>query len=99
MVVQSEEELLMADDLAAPCVPLHNLERFELLFCEVQAFPLDVFVARLPAEWSLFCESAAARPIHDPLEYAHVFAKAGPEEISFGILAKPIDVKNEGGLT
>ena len=49
----------MTDDFFAPDVPLHILERVELFFREVQAFPIHVFVVWLPAERSLFCQSVA----------------------------------------
>jgi hypothetical protein len=49
MVVQREEELLMPDDLLAPGVPFHRLERFELLLREARvAMAFGLVLAEVP---------------------------------------------------
>src|SRR5260370_453689 len=51
---------------------------------------------RVPADRGLARRAARAAALGDPFQDANAFAKSRPEELSRGILAKPVDVKNEG---
>ena len=64
---------------------------------EVEAVPVDVVVVRGPADGGFLAAGAAADAVDDPLEDAHVFAVAGPEELAVGVLAEPVDVEDARG--
>src|SRR5690606_15617929 len=66
VVVQVEEEFLVADDLAAPGVAIDLLEFLELLLRKVEADPVDVLVVRLPTDGRFLGRGAAAGTLHDP---------------------------------
>jgi hypothetical protein len=57
------------------------LQLLELFAREVEAFPVNVLVVRSPADGGLLAQGAAVGAIDDPLEDAHVFAEAGPENL------------------
>ena len=88
----------MPNNFPAPGCAVQALELLELLLWKIQSIPVDVFVARLPADGRLFADGTAASPLHDPLEDAHVFAKAGPEKFAVLPLAEPVHVENASRL-
>ena len=47
-----------------------------------------------PADGGFFALGAAADAVDDPLEDAHVFAVAGPEEFAVLVFAEPVDVED-----
>src|SRR5271170_467424 len=94
MVVEGEEELFVAHDLLFPLRAVDGLEGVEGFAGEVEALPVDVVEVRGPADGGFFAESAAADTVDDPLEDAHVFAVAGPEEAAVGRFAEPVDVED-----
>ena len=96
MVVEGEEELFVAHDLLFPLRAVDGLEGVEGFAREVEALPVDVVEVRGPANGGFFAERAAADTVDDPLEDAHVFAVAGPEEAAVGGFAEPVDVEDAG---
>src|ERR1700760_4153283 len=94
MIVQVEEQLLMPNNFPAPGGAVQALEFLEFLLGKIQSIPVDVFVARLPADSRLLAEGTAPSTLHDPLEHAHVFAKAGPEKFAVLPLAEPVHMEN-----
>src|SRR5580700_11860205 len=94
MIVQVEEKLLMPNNFPAPGGAVEALELLEFLLWKIQSNPVDVFVARLPADGGLLAEGTAASALHDPLEDAHVFAEAGPEKFAVLPLAEPVHMEN-----
>jgi hypothetical protein len=94
MIVQVEEKLLMPNNFPAPRGAVQALELLEFLLWKIQSIPVDVFVARLPADGGLLAECTAASALHDPLEDAHVFAEAGPEKFAVLPLAEPVHMEN-----
>ena len=75
------------------------LQLVELLLGKAEAVPMDVLVARHPADGSFAAQGAAVCAIHHPLQHAHILAIAGPQELAVGILQEPIHMKNPGCLT
>src|SRR4030095_7190012 len=61
---------------------------------KTQPFPRDALIVRHPADRRLLTHRASAGAVHDPLQYAHVFAEAGPHEVSVFILAKPVHMED-----
>ena len=50
MVMELQEELFMADNLAAPCLVNDALNLLKIIARELQTFPIHVVVMWLPAE-------------------------------------------------
>src|SRR5215471_12405849 len=98
MVVEGDEEFFVAHNFLAPGGGVEGLELVERFFGESEAAPVDVLVAGHPADGGFFSEDAAVNTIDDPLEDAHVFAEARPEEFAVGVLAEPVYVEDLGGL-
>jgi len=76
----------VAHDLSAPGAVVEGLQLVELLLREVHARPLDVVVARHPADGRFAAHGAAAGSVHDPLQNPHVFAEARPDELPLASL-------------
>ncbi len=94
--MEQEEELFVVHDFAAPGCAVYFLQFVEGFAGEVEALPVDVFVVWGPADGSFFADGAAADSVYDPLEDAHVFAIAGPEEFAVFVFAEPVDVEDAG---
>jgi len=97
VVVEQEEELFVAHDFFVPGGAVYVLELVEFGLGHVEAVPVHVFVVRGPADGGFFALGAAADAVYDPLEDAHVFAEAGPEELAVFVLAEPVDVEDARG--
>src|ERR1700722_10632092 len=97
MVVEGEEEFFVAHDLLLPLGAVYLLEHIEGGARKVETVPVDVFEVRSPADRRLLAEGAATDTVDDPLEDAHVFAVAGPEEFAVIALAEPVDVEDARG--
>ena len=95
--MEGEEELFVAHDLLLPLGAVYLLEHVEGGARKVEALPVDVFEVRSPADRRLLAEGAATDTVDDPLEDAHVFAVAGPEELAVIALAEPVDVEDARG--
>src|ERR1700733_5573336 len=99
MIVKFEEQFLVRHHFFAPGSAVESLQSIELLFREGrQTLPLDVLIARHPANGSFAAESASMCPIDDPLQHAHVLAEARPQELAVGILPEPVDMIDSRGL-
>ena len=61
---------------------VEGLQLFELLAREIEPLPLDVLVVRHPADRRFLADAAAVGAVDDPLEHAHVFAEARPDELA-----------------
>ncbi len=98
--MEGEEELFVAHDLLFPLGAVDGLKSveggFHLFAGNVEALPVHVVEVRGPADGGLFALCAAADAVDDPLEDAHVFAVAGPEELAVWALAEPVDVEDAG---
>src|SRR5690606_28414848 len=88
--VQYQEQLLVLDDFAPPLRRVECLHLLERLLRIVQSAPVDVLIARHPAECRLERRYASPDAIHDPPQDAHVVAEAGPEEPPCRVLAEPV---------
>src|SRR5579883_1664327 len=85
----------MREEFALPDGAINRHERAELLAGEVlQAAPVQVLVARHPANGTLDADRAPVRPLDDPLENAHVLAEAGPEEIALRVTPEPVHAED-----
>ena len=96
MIVEVDEELFVADDLSAPELAVDGLQLLKLLTREFEAFPMDVFVVRSPADGGLVAECAAMGAIDNPFENAHVLAETGPEEVALRSLRNQFTWKTRG---
>ncbi len=96
--MQLDEELLVAQQLITPGVTIESLQLLEALAREIEAVPLDVFVARHPADRRLAPHRPSIGPIDNPLQHPHVLTEAGPHEVSILVLAEPIDVEDARSL-
>src|ERR1700738_1955298 len=94
VVVEEEEEFLVAHDFLLPLGAVDGLEGVPGRAREGEAIPIDVFEVGGPADWGFFALGAAADAVHDPLEDAHVFAVSRPDELAIFILAEPVDVED-----
>src|SRR5437764_1072938 len=61
---------------------------------QFESSQVEVVRARQPADRRLQRAATSFAPINDPLQYAHVFAKAWPEEFSVRAFAKPVHGEN-----
>src|SRR3954452_24867724 len=84
----------MTDYLGAPRPIIKGLNFYKFIFRELKTVPGDVLVARHPADGRFASSRTIPGPVSNPLEYAHVLAKARPQEIAALIFAKPIHVEN-----
>ncbi len=94
VVVKREEKLLVSFKLAVPGVAIDPLEFFELLLRKAQAVPVEILVARLPANRRIFGQSAPVHAIDNPAEHGHILAEARRKELALRVFAKPVHVKN-----
>src|SRR5262245_48569757 len=94
MVMELQEELFMANDLALPCRVIDALNLVKIGAREVKPFPIHVLVLWLPAERRFLSQRAAANAIDNPLQHAHILSKSWPEKLSIGVFAEPIDEKD-----
>jgi hypothetical protein len=81
----------------ASCLPASRLDRHQLVEGVggvVQPVPVEVVVARHPADGALDRVAAAAHALDDPLEHAHVLAEARPQELAVLVLAEPVDAED-----
>src|ERR1700722_16922411 len=94
MILKHDEKLFVFEHFLAPRIAVESLQSFELVSWKIGAFPFHIFVARHPADRSFFSQRAAVRPVHNPFQHTHVFAESWPQEMSFFVLAEPVDVEN-----
>src|SRR5580698_3973106 len=94
MVVQIEKKFFVADDLGAPRGAVNGLQLLKLLPRKLQPAPLDILVARYPADGRLASLGAALHAIDDPAQNAHILAETGPEKLSIRVSAKPVHVED-----
>src|ERR1700738_3122692 len=73
VVVEEEEEFLVAHDLLLPLGAVDGLEGVPGRAREVEAIPIDVFEVGGPADGGFFALGAAADAVDDTLEAAHFF--------------------------
>lgn len=95
--MESEEEFLVAHDLAAPGVAVDLLEDVEHFAGYAEALLVHFVIVRSPADGGFLALGAAAHTVGHPLQDAHVFGEAGPEELAVGVLAEPVDVEDAWG--
>ncbi len=74
MIVELDEQLFVPDHFLLPGGFVEMLQLVELLLREVEAVPMDVLVARHPADGRFAAQRAAVGAIDDPLQHAHVLA-------------------------
>lgn len=91
---QVEKQLFVGQDFLAPRLAIEGLQFVEFLLRKTKTGPVDVVVARHPADGRLSGDAVPVGPGDDPLEHAQVFAEAGPEEIPVLVLAKPVHVED-----
>src|SRR5580658_802808 len=94
MVMQVEEEFLVADHLSPPCGAIHGLELFKLLARKLEPRPLDILVARHPANGRFAPLCAPVHAIHNPSKNAHILAEAGPQKLPMCVFAKPVHIED-----
>ena len=94
--MEVEEELFVAHDLGSPEFAIEGLKFDEFLLREIEAGPVDVFVAGYPSDRSFLAEGAAAGAVYDPFQYAHIFAKTGPEKLAVRAFTEPVTWKMRG---
>src|ERR1700721_640467 len=94
MVMQVEEELLVADHLSPPCGAVHGLELFKLLPRKLEPGPLDILVTRHPSDGGCAPLCASMHAIPNPAKNAHVLPEPGPEKLPMRVSAKPVHVKD-----
>ena len=94
VVVQVDEQFLVAEDFLAPRGAVHFLHLLEILAREVESRPFHVVEVGRPADGRLLAAYATVHAIHDPLEHAHVLAEARPQEFAVVALAEPVDVED-----
>ena len=92
--MQAEEEFFVTYDLSSPCGAVNGLKLFKSLFGKLEPGPLDVLIARHPADGGLAALRAALHAIHNPSENAHVFTEAGPQELAFRVPAEPVHMED-----
>ena len=97
MVVKLDEELFVVDDFVFPGGAIDGLQLVELLFGKVQALPFHVAVFGDPADGGFAGFGTDPGAVYDPFKDAHVFAVAGPDELSLGALAEPVHVEDARG--
>src|ERR1035438_2551080 len=88
MVMQVEEKFLVADHLSPPCGAVHGLELFKSLSGKLEPGPLDILVARHPANGRLATLGAPLHSIHNPAKNTHVLAETGPKKLPIYVSAK-----------
>ena len=76
MVVEEDEELLVAHDLLLPWARSTGWSWSKVCAGECQAVPVDVLEVGGPADGGLLALGAAADPVDDPLQDAHVLASS-----------------------
>ena len=73
--MQIDEELFVPDDFVAPPVAVDGFKCGEIVMGEVEAGPLDVFIARDPADGGFLAEGAAMHTFDDPFKDARMFSR------------------------
>src|ERR1700704_4589090 len=81
----------MKGELGPPGMGIDARDLIELRLAEVHAGPVDVPVARRCAEGVFFAVGRAFDSADHPLQNAHVFTIAGPDELAIGPFAEPVD--------
>ena len=93
--VKVEFQFLYGDGLAKPGLAIDLHEPREVLLTEaIHTLEVEILLTRHPAEHGFDGIAPAIAAVDDPLEHAHVFAEAGPEELARRVLAEPVDVEN-----
>src|SRR5271165_1454438 len=94
MIVETDEELFVPENLLFPLRAIDGLEEVEFLARKVEALPMDIVKVRGPADRSFFALRVAAHAVHDPLQNAHILRIARPEEFPVAILSEPVDMED-----
>src|SRR5580704_15802350 len=95
MIVESEEEFFVAHHFFAPGGSIEGLQLVERFLWErFETLPIQIRVARHPADRRFAPSNTAVGTVDDPLQHAHVFAEAGPQEVAIPILAEPVYVED-----
>src|ERR1039458_10252979 len=81
MVVHIDEQLFVPNQLLAPRRAIHFLHLVELRARNVDPRPFHIVVVGRPANGRLLALRASMHPVHNPLQYAHVFAEARPQKL------------------
>src|SRR5262249_16251201 len=96
-VVQLQEQLLMQQQLPHPCVAVDRHQFLESRRTEVlHPTPVEVLIARHPADWAFDTDGATAGPLDDPFQHAHILAIPRPQEVAVLVLAEPVDAEDPG---
>ena len=94
-VVQLHKQLLVREQFLLPGAAVNRHQLVELLTREVlHPAPVQMLVARHPADRALDAERAAVRALDDPLQDAKVLAEARPQEIAFLVAPEPVHAEN-----
>src|SRR5690606_31463423 len=94
VVVQVEEEFLVANQLLPPGRAIDGLQLLEGFARIIDSRPVDVIVPWLPADWRFLAARASAHPVDDPFQDAHVVGIARPEEATLFVLAEPVHMED-----
>src|SRR5258706_13749948 len=90
-VVQLHKQLLVREQFLLPEVAVHRHQLVELLAREVlHPAPVQVLVARHPADWALDADRTAARALDDPLHDAHLLPEAWPQGMTLCVAPEPV---------
>src|SRR5262245_25627633 len=85
----------MQQQLAHPCLAVDRHQFVEARRTEVlHPTPVEVLIARHPADWAFDTDCATAGPLDYPFQHAHVLAIARPQEVAVLILAEPVDAED-----
>src|SRR5260370_30888677 len=94
MIMQMDEEFFVSNHLRTPIGSTERLQLVEFRPRQVEALPFNVLVPRHPSNRRLTGRGTYSRPVHNPLQDAHVLAESRPDELAILILAEPVHVKH-----
>ena len=89
-----DKELFMAHDFLLPGFAVEVLQLVEILLGKVHTLPVHIGEIGHPANGRFLTRGAAVGTVDNPLKNAHIFAEAGPDEITLVIFAEPVDVED-----
>src|SRR5574344_2795115 len=95
-LTQTGKVLSMRLQLDLPILQVQRHDAGKCLWREGQPLPGQVFVARAQAKRAFLPLGLTGQAIQHPLEHAHVFAVARPEELALGVLAEPVHTVDAG---
>src|SRR5258708_19765083 len=85
----------MREQFLLPEVAVHRHQLVEVLAREVlHPAPVQVLVARHPADWALDADRTTARALDDPLEDAHVLTEAWRQEMALRVAPEPVHIEH-----